>query len=398
MALVLPHFELLDDDTLASVIAGLADGSIPLAKLAALTASRLVVTNGSGVLAAHSALTANRAVVSDANGLPTHATTTAAEIELVNGLAAALQTQLDIATSGVYGYTFSSSTTMADPGTGVFRLNNATFSSVTAIAISDTDWRGVDRDGQLDSTTGFYLEFIQTSNALVRALFKVSSPTDNGTWHQLTVVHIAGLNPPFSNGSTCTVRIRTEIQVAEMIALTASRVAVLNSSGYLAAATLTSANLETAACTKSDTARIALTLSANNLSADLVPDSVTSTYLAAQAGAQARIGSVGALATAIASTSYANAASCDADLIASSRVLVMAAAYHDHVSGTTTYALRRGTTVISDEPAYIFDNTVVLFAAEDSPGAGTSTYHLSVKNTTPAGTHSYARICYVEVR
>lgn len=69
------HFELLDNATVTAFLTAIADGTIPLAKLAALTASRAVVSTAGGVLSA--------------------ATTTAAEIGFVNGLTSAAQTQLN---------------------------------------------------------------------------------------------------------------------------------------------------------------------------------------------------------------------------------------------------------------------------------------------------------------
>ena len=52
-------------------------------------------TTGSGGLLQETTVTASRAVASDANGLPVAATTTAAELDYVNGVTSAIQTQLN---------------------------------------------------------------------------------------------------------------------------------------------------------------------------------------------------------------------------------------------------------------------------------------------------------------
>ncbi len=105
---------------------------------------------------------------------------------------------------GSYSYTFDSSTSMADPGTGDFRLNNATPSSVTAIAISDTDYLGYDRDAVLDGISGFPIRIAQLANPTTFVNYHVFGVTDNGTWHQLDVVY-KGTSGTLSNGDVCAV-------------------------------------------------------------------------------------------------------------------------------------------------------------------------------------------------
>lgn len=110
-----------------------------------------------------------------------------------------------------YQYNFNSSTTMGHPGTGTFRLNNATLSSVTAIAVD-----------ALSSVTGHpdVSDFIATwgaSTNTVKGLLKITksgSPatfaqynitaavTDNTSWLQITVAHVDS-NGSFSSSDVC---------------------------------------------------------------------------------------------------------------------------------------------------------------------------------------------------
>ncbi len=96
-------------------------------------------------------------------------------------------------------WTFDSSTSMADPGTGDIRLNNATIASATAIAISDlsadsgnpdlTGWIDTWDDGSGSNRGTLYI-FKDNANF---AIFTVSGASvDNTTWHQLTVTYLAG--------------------------------------------------------------------------------------------------------------------------------------------------------------------------------------------------------------
>lgn len=99
------------------------------------------------------------------------------------------------ADSGVK-WLFDSSTTMADPGTGDFRLNNATLASVTAIAVNATgsgsdvsDWVATWDDST--NTTKGYLVLREEAGGTV-AVFSISSVTDNTAWLQINVSYVSG--------------------------------------------------------------------------------------------------------------------------------------------------------------------------------------------------------------
>lgn len=105
-------------------------------------------------------------------------------------------TNLLLSSPGI-AYTFSTSTTMGDPGSGVLRFNNATISSVTAIAIDDNDANGADLstyvltwDDNGTSDRGTLLIQNRTSPGNV-AIFTISgASTDNSGWTQLAVTYV----------------------------------------------------------------------------------------------------------------------------------------------------------------------------------------------------------------
>lgn len=91
---------------------------------------------------------------------------------------------------------YDSSTSMADPGSGDMRFNNATLSSVTAIAVSATG-SGSDVsdfvaswDNSTSSTPAYIM--IREEAGSVAAIFSLSAVTDNTAWLQLTVAYVSG--------------------------------------------------------------------------------------------------------------------------------------------------------------------------------------------------------------
>lgn len=98
-------------------------------------------------------------------------------------------------------YLFDSSTTMADPGTGDVRLNNATLASVTACAISDlTAFTGnpdasaviLTWDDSSNSANRGTVTFKKASAPENFAQYIISgASTDNSGWTQLALTHVA---------------------------------------------------------------------------------------------------------------------------------------------------------------------------------------------------------------
>lgn len=99
-------------------------------------------------------------------------------------------------TSAGLKYTYSTTTTAADPGAGFLRLNNATISSVTALYISETD-------GDANAIGAFLATWDDSTNTIkgtitirsvadptVFAVFNATALVDNGAWDTITITHL----------------------------------------------------------------------------------------------------------------------------------------------------------------------------------------------------------------
>ena len=95
---------------------------------------------------------------------------------------------------------FDNTTTMADPGAGNFRNNNATIGSVTSIAISDETKPGVDASNILAGlASGDQLYLQNKEDASEFLVFNITGTTDNTTWWQIDgTVNASGSN--FTDG------------------------------------------------------------------------------------------------------------------------------------------------------------------------------------------------------
>jgi hypothetical protein len=102
----------------------------------------------------------------------------------------------------VVGYNFSTTTTMADPGSGNVRFNNVLFASVTAIAIDNLDANGVDQSAYIalfdDSTNTVKGTLVFRTGGGDVATFNITGLTDNSGWFQIAVTHVAS-SGTFSN-------------------------------------------------------------------------------------------------------------------------------------------------------------------------------------------------------
>jgi hypothetical protein len=103
----------------------------------------------------------------------------------------------------VVGYDFSTTTTMADPGSGNVRFNHATLSSVSAIAIDDLDKNGTNQAAYIalwdDSTNTVKGTLICRTSGGDIATFNITGLTVNSGWGQVAVTHVAS-SGTFSNG------------------------------------------------------------------------------------------------------------------------------------------------------------------------------------------------------
>ena len=106
-------------------------------------------------------------------------------------------------------YTFSTTTSMADPGTGILRYNHGTVASVTAIAIDDltADAGNPDVEAWLktfddsSSTIKGWIRLVEPGTPANYAIFNVTAVADNSGWVQLTVAHVDS-NGTFSNADS----------------------------------------------------------------------------------------------------------------------------------------------------------------------------------------------------
>lgn len=96
-------------------------------------------------------------------------------------------------------YNFSTTTTDADPGAGIFRLNNVAAGSATAAYIDNVDADGVSATGVLDnwddstSTVRGVLTIRSKANATIRHTYNVTGSVVDGTgYRKLTLAYIGG--------------------------------------------------------------------------------------------------------------------------------------------------------------------------------------------------------------
>lgn len=100
---------------------------------AALNNNRVMISSGSAIVEA-TAITASRALVSDANGIPVHATTTATEIGYVNGVTSAIQTQLNAKAADADVVKLTGAQTVAGVKTFSDYVERGVTDSITAFA------------------------------------------------------------------------------------------------------------------------------------------------------------------------------------------------------------------------------------------------------------------------
>ncbi len=90
-------------------------------------------------------------------------------------------------------WVFNTSTSTG-PSSTQLRFNNSTYSSVTAIYVSDTGTGSLDMDAFLDSLSNNskfgYVRIFKKSDSTKFWMGQITAVTDNGTDHTLTVTHI----------------------------------------------------------------------------------------------------------------------------------------------------------------------------------------------------------------
>lgn len=112
------------------------------------------------------------------------------------------------------GFTFDNSTSMADPGTGDLRLNNATLASVTAAAVDDLS--SITGNPDVSALVLSWDDHNNGNNRGILTIKDVAAPqnfaayriagasTDNAGWTQLSLSHVASAGS-FTNGNQLSV-------------------------------------------------------------------------------------------------------------------------------------------------------------------------------------------------
>jgi hypothetical protein len=124
------------------------------------TADQMIYTTSSDTYATTSLTSAGRALLDDADasaqrttlGLGTLATQNANSVAITGGTISGISNISDPGTS--LPYTFSTTTTDSDPGSGIVRFNNATQNAATEIYIDDEDSDGTDVSGVIALLAG----------------------------------------------------------------------------------------------------------------------------------------------------------------------------------------------------------------------------------------------------
>jgi hypothetical protein len=160
--------------------------------------------------AATSATTATTKAAAAATSATASASSATAAASSATGAATSETNATSIISSIGLNYNFDTSTTMADPGAGDFRLNHATVASVTAISLDATtnDTGNPDLSDFVatwdDSTSaiGGYIVGKKVGTPATFFVYSVTTVADNTGWLQLTVVHVAS-SGSWSSGNDC---------------------------------------------------------------------------------------------------------------------------------------------------------------------------------------------------
>ena len=131
---------------------------------------------------------------------------TASAASAATASAASLVAQAS-ASAVAFPFTFSTTTTMGDPGAGVFHLNNASLASVTAMAVSATtaDTGSPDISDFIitwddsTSTLNGHLIMVEESTPANFAIFTIGAITDNSSWLQIALTHVDSGSSLFTN-------------------------------------------------------------------------------------------------------------------------------------------------------------------------------------------------------
>ena len=186
------------DATDIGTVATDLSGSDTIGTVAGIAAN---VTTVAGISSDVTAVAGDATDIGTVAGISSNVTTVAGisgDVTTVAGISS----DVSAVAAQVVGYAFSTATTMADPGSGNVRFNNATLASVTAIAIDDLDSNGVDQSAYIalwdDSTSTVKGTLVFRTSGGDVATFSITGLTDNSGWFQIAVTHVSS-SGTFSN-------------------------------------------------------------------------------------------------------------------------------------------------------------------------------------------------------
>lgn len=190
-------------DVTSSVTAAAASATAASASQTAAATSATAASSSAS--AAASSATASASSASTASTQATNASNSA------TSASTSATTASNAASAVASPFTFDNGTTMADPGTGEFRLNHATPASVSLVAFSNTTGDSADISPYIvtwddsSSTINGIITLIKQGTPATFAIYQVGAVTDNTAWLQVGVTHVAS-NGSFSNGDVARIQ------------------------------------------------------------------------------------------------------------------------------------------------------------------------------------------------
>ena len=203
----------------ANVVEDMVDRNTILARRAQEITGRSIqipVSDATGTTVAlpTETLRANKAIVFSSTGnvgvsVDDYIDQAAASATSASAAAASALVASSAASAVALPFTFSTTTTMADPGSGVVRVNNSSLASVSAIAFDalSADTGSPDISDFLvtwddsTSTINGHLMIVQEGTPANFAVFAVGAVTDNTGWLSVAVTYVDGGSSLFTNSS-----------------------------------------------------------------------------------------------------------------------------------------------------------------------------------------------------
>ena len=181
------------------------------------SANQMLYTTASDTYATTSLTSAGRALLDDADasaqrttlGLGTIATQNANNVAITGGTISGISNLSDI--GNALPYTFSTTTTDSDPGSGVLRLNNATQNTATEIYIDDEEANAADVSAFIQLLSGGNNPSSVLGTITLRKefspesflQFKVTGVTNASGYTKLTIINTSSSTAsPFSNSDS----------------------------------------------------------------------------------------------------------------------------------------------------------------------------------------------------